>query len=400
MGIRYSDITEAAEHGHKLVMETPLTYTQTFSEIAHASIYLKEENLQKTGSFKVRGALNKIRQLTPAKKKKGVVAVSAGNHAQGVAYMATQYGVKSTIVMPEGTSFAKLAATKRYGGEVILYGQSFDDAATRAKQIQQETNATLIHAYNDEQIVVGQGTLGLEIIKQLPKPDIIVVPIGGGGLISGIALAVKTHHPKTKIIGVQMSGANAMYQSLRKNKLCSIPCHTSIADGIAIKSPGDITFPIIKKYLDDIVLVNDEEVANAILMLIERSKVVAEGAGAVPLAALLAGKVKVRNKKVILVISGGNIDVNLLSLIIARGLVKAGRYLDITITVPDKPGQLKRILEIIASTKGNVITIFHERLKQSTPIGMTTIRVTIEARDARHAAEIRRHLTKAGYILE
>jgi threonine dehydratase len=400
MTIRYSDIFEAAKHGQKLVMETPLTYTRTFSELIGGTVFLKEENFQKTGSFKVRGAYNKIRQLTPAQKKKGVVAVSAGNHAQGVAFVATHFGVKSTIVMPEGTSFAKLAATKGYGGKVVLYGESFDDAGAKAKQIQQETGATLIHAYNDEQIVTGQGTLGLEILQQLPKPDVIVCPIGGGGLISGIALAVKTHHPNTKIIGVQMSGANAMYESVRKKRICSIPCHTSIADGIAIKSPGEVTYPIIRKYVDDIVLVNDEEVANAILMLLERSKLVAEGAGAVSLAALLAGKIKAENKNVVLVISGGNIDVNLLSLIIARGLVKAGRYLDVTVTVPDKPGQLKKILDVIATTQGNVITIFHERLKQSTPMGTTTIRVTLEARDAKHAGEIRQHLHRAGYVLE
>ena len=242
--------------------------------------------------------------------------------------------------------------------------------------------------------------MGLEILKQFHKPAMVICPIGGGGLISGIAIAIKTQYPKIKIIGVQMSGAKAMYESVRRRRLCMIPCHNTIADGIAIKSPGNITYPIIKKYIDDIVLVNDEEVANAILMLLERSKLVTEGAGAVSLAALLSGKIHVRNKNIVLVISGGNIDVNLLSLIISRGLVKAGRYLDVVMTVPDKPGHLKKILDVIALTKGNVITIYHERLKQTTPIGMTTVRVTLEARDGKHAQQIRQHLLKAGYILE
>ena len=363
-----------------------------------APVYLKLENLQKTGSFKLRGAYNKIHSLDEVEKKRGVIAASAGNHAQGVAYAASHAGIRSVIVMPETAPLSKVSATKGYGAEVVLAGTSYDEAFARAQELEQEQGLTFVHAFNDDQVMAGQGTIGLEILCELPELSTVVVPIGGGGLIAGVATAIKAIAPRVRVVGVQAAGADAMAQSKQAGFLTSTAIVSTIADGIAVKSPGDRTFEVIQQVVDEIVTIDDEAIAAAILMLLERGKLMVEGAGAVGLAALLNGKVAATGP-VACIISGGNIDVNFIARIIERGLVKAGRRSIITTRVPDRPGMLQKMLSVIAGSKGNVLHVYHDRLNHSVPLGQCEVQVSMETRDKEHTAEIIVALQKEGYCV-
>jgi threonine dehydratase len=399
IGVKLADIQAAQTALQGVAHTTPLDRSRTFSQMAGCDAYLKLENMQKTGSFKIRGAYNKMRLLSAAEKERGVIAASAGNHAQGVAYAAGIVGIKSTIVMPEVAPLAKIIATRGYGAEVVLSGAVYDAAYDKARQLQEATGQILIPAFNDNAVIAGQGTVGLEILRDLEDVTSIVVPVGGGGLVAGIAIAVKELAPHVKVYGVQAQGAPAMYMSKRAHDIKTIPDAVTMADGIAVKVPGDLTFAIIDKYVDEIVVIDDEAIASTILMLLERAKLMVEGAGAVSLAALLHGKIPARGK-VVSVISGGNIDVNIISRIIERGLVKAGRRVKISTMVIDRPGALHRLLSIIADLRANVIHIYHDRVERNVPIGQSIVEVGMETRDAMHTEEILVTLRKEGYNVE
>ncbi|MHA1382858.1 MAG: threonine ammonia-lyase [Candidatus Helarchaeota archaeon] len=385
-----------------IIHETPLEFNTTFSEISGNQIFLKLENLQKTGSFKIRGAFNKITKLSDGERKNGVIAASAGNHGQGVALAAKKLNIRATIVVPKGTPIIKIQAIKRYEAEVIEFGRNFDEAYQKAREIQKKKGMTFIEPFNDEDIIIGQGTIGLEIMKQLSDVDLIVVPIGGGGLISGISLYCKAVNPRVKIIGVQAEGSKTVYNSFKKGKLEIIKTSDTIAEGIAVKRPGTITFDIIKEYVDDVVIVSDEEIANAILMCMERAKLIVEGAGAAPLAAILNNKISVKNKKIVLVLSGGNIDVNLINKIILKGLIKAGRLLKFNTIIKDIPGTLYHLLELIAEEGGNIISIIHDRSKADLLFKEAEIEIKLETRDHSHISKILKKLKDHKYniILE
>lgn len=360
-------------------------------------LYLKTENLQLTGSFKLRGAYYKISQLTADEKARGVIACSAGNHAQGVALGAAHNGIKAIICLPAGAPISKIEATKSYGAEVCLVPGVYDDAYARAVELQQEHGYSFVHPFDDPKVIAGQGTIGLEILEQMPDVEAVVVPIGGGGLISGVAFAIKTLRPDVKVYGVQSTGAPSMAASLKEGKLCHLNDVSTIADGIAVKEPGVNTFDMCNRYVDEVVTVSDDEIAAAILALIERQKLVAEGAGAVSVAAVMFGKVPVESLKTVCLVSGGNIDVNTLNRVITRGLNKSGRNYTFIIDLPDKPGQLSVVCSLIGEKGGNIISVSHERINTSTEINGCSIRVELETRDREHIAEIRRSLTGAGF---
>jgi len=368
-----------------VIHTTPLDLTRTFSGLTGANLYLKLENMQKTGSFKIRGAYNKIYGLSTGEKSRGVIAASAGNHAQGVAYAANICGIK---------------ATRDYGAEVILSGKDYDEAFESAKELQKKTGATYIHGFDDLEIIAGQGTLGLEILDQLSSVDAVVVPAGGGGLLSGVSFAVKSIKPGIKVYGVQSTGAPAVYLDMKCGKACELPISGTIAEGINVRHPGNISMEIIRKYVDDIVLVDDEEISQTILMLLERTKIVSEGAGAAALASVLHGKLKLAGKNVVAVISGGNIDVNTLSTIIERGLVKSGRRLRIKTIIPDKPGFLKKIVELVSSQQVNIISIIHDRSRLKVPIKDAEVEFVLETMNWDHVEKITQSLERSGYSLE
>lgn len=360
-------------------------------------IYLKPENLQITGSFKVRGACFKISQLTEEEKAKGVVACSAGNHAQGVALAATTHGIKSLICLPDNAPISKIEATKWYGADVCLVEGVYDDAYQKALRLRDEKGYTFVHPFDDEEVIAGQGTIGLELLEQLPDLDAVIVPIGGGGLISGVAFAIKQLNPNVKIYGVQASGAPSMLNSIEHNKIERMGFVRTIADGIAVKEPGEHTFEYCKKYVDEIVTVNDDEISTAILALIEQHKLIAEGAGAVAVAAAMFNKVPIKGKKTICLVSGGNIDVTILSRVIGRGLQKSGRSYTMTIELVDKPGQLQHVSKIIAGTGANVVSVYHERVSHTTDINGCYLRLEMETRNQEHIDQIQYTLTAAGY---
>ena len=360
-------------------------------------IYLKPENLQITGSFKVRGACFKIAQLTEEEKAKGVVACSAGNHAQGVALAATTHGIKSLICLPDNAPISKIEATKWYGADVCLVEGVYDDAYQKALKLRDEKGYTFVHPVDDEDVIAGQGTIGLELLEQLPDLDAVIVPIGGGGLISGVAFAIKHLNPNVKIYGVQASGAPSMLNSIEHNKIERMGFVRTIADGIAVKEPGEHTFEYCKKYVDEIVTVNDDEISTAILALIEQHKLIAEGAGAVAVAAAMFNKVPIKGKKAICLVSGGNIDVTILSRVIGRGLQKSGRSYTMTIELVDKPGQLQHVSEIIARTGANVVSVHHERVSHTADINGCYLRLEMETRNQEHIDQIQYTLTAAGY---
>lgn len=398
-GVTLADIKQARQFLSGIAHHTPLEYSFTFSKMTGCKAYLKLENLQKTGSFKIRGAYNKIRSLLPEESINGVIAASAGNHAQGVAYAAASAKIAATIVMPQMAPLAKIMATKGYGAEVILAGNGYDEAFQQAKELQKEKHQTLIHAFDDPYVIAGQGTVGLEILDDLSDIDTIVVPIGGGGLLAGIAVAVKEQYPKIKIVGVEAVKANAIYLSQKKGYITPILDAVTMADGIAVKVPGEIPFSIIKHYVDDVVLVDDETIAGTILLLLERAKLVTEGAGAISLAALLSEKVKAKGK-IVSILSGGNIDVQFISRIIERGLVKAGRRITISTKVIDKAGALKQLLSIFARYQANVVTVYHNRTAKDVPIGQALVKVALETQDYEQTQEILAGLRQEGYIIE
>lgn len=364
---------------------------------ADCNIYLKTENLQVTGSFKLRGAYYKISQLTEEEKSKGILACSAGNHAQGVAMAATENGIRSVICMPDGAPISKVEATKQLGAEVRLVRGAYDDAYAKAIELQQETGATFIHPFDDEDVIAGQGTIGLEILDQIDDLDAVIVPIGGGGLISGVALAVKKLRPDVKVYGVQAAGAPSMFRSIKEEHILTLENASTFADGIAVKRPGDLTYDLVSQYVDDIVTVTEDEIATAILTLMEKQKVVAEGAGAVSVAAAMFGKLPVKDKNVVCLVSGGNIDVNILSRVITRGLVTTGRSSNLTIALEDKPGQLQQVSEIIASCGGNVVAVHHDRSDVNMAISSCFLKLGLETRDHRQIEDIKNALKKEGF---
>ncbi len=362
-------------------------------------LYLKTENLQETGSFKLRGAYYKISQLTDAEKERGIIACSAGNHAQGVAMAATHNGIRSVICMPDGAPISKVEATKQLGADVCLVKGAYDDAYEKALELQRETGATLIHPFDDDLVIAGQGTIGLEILDQLSDPDAVVVPIGGGGLISGVAFAIKRLNPAVKIYGVQAAGSASMLVSRQNGKPVMLDAASTFADGIAVKQPGNITFDLVSKYVDDIVTVSEDEIAAAVLALLEKQKVIAEGAGAVGVAAVMFDKLPVMGKKVVCVVSGGNIDVNILSRVITRGLVTSGRNVNLTIALTDKPGQLQEVAEIIAACGGNVVNVYYDRADPDMAITSCFLKLGLETRDQAQIGMIKERLTEAGFEL-
>ncbi len=360
-------------------------------------VYLKTENLQVTGAFKIRGAYYKISQLTDEEKSRGVIACSAGNHAQGVALASTKNGIKSLICLPDGAPISKIEATKKYGAQVKLVDGTYDDAYAAALELYKQEGYTFIHPFDDQDVIAGQGTIGLEILEQLPDAECVIVPIGGGGLISGVAFAIKMLNPNVKVYGVQAQGAPSMQQSVAKNSKITLDTASTIADGIAVKTPGDLTLDLCSKYVDDIVTVSDDEISSAILTLIEQQKLITEGAGAVAVAAAMFDKLPIKGKKTVCLLSGGNIDVNILSRVIKRGLLKSGRTYSLNIELIDKPGQLKGVSSIIAELGANVIAIHHERADANSDINGCYLRVIMETRDFDQIEEIRYALKSAGY---
>lgn len=380
------------------IRQTDLIYSPVLSKESGCELYLKTENLQVTGSFKVRGAYYKISQLNDEEKSRGVIACSAGNHAQGVALASKKFGIKSIICMPDGAPLSKVEATKSYGAEVVLVPGVYDDAHNRAEELKAEKGYTFIHPFDDEDVIAGQGTIGLEIAEQLKDADAVIVPVGGGGLISGVAFAIKSLNPKIRVYGVQAAGAPSMLNSLEHKKIETLPSVSTVADGIAVKEPGRLTFDLCSRYVDGIVSVTDDQVSAAILALIEKQKMIAEGAGAVALAAVLFNKLpNVAGKKVVCLISGGNIDVTILSRVINRGLLMSGRQCSLTLELMDKPGQLVGVSEIIAQCGGNVTAVLHERTNEGTAINGCYLKLQIETKDFAHIKLIKDSLTQSGF---
>lgn len=390
-------IYQAAFVLKQVARKTDLIYAQKLS--GENQIYLKTENLQVTGSFKLRGAYYKISQLSDEQRAAGILACSAGNHAQGVALAATRMGAKSVICMPDGAPISKVEATRALGAEVCLVPGAYDDAYEHARKLETETHATFIHPFDDEEVIAGQGTIGLEILNQLDDVDAVVVPVGGGGLISGVAYAIKQLRPDVKVYGVQAENASAMAQSLHEHKIVALDKVSTFADGIAVKHPGSLTFSLIEQYVDDIVTVTEDEIATAILALIEKQKLIAEGAGAVSVAAAMFGKLPIKGKKIVCLVSGGNIDVNILSRVITRGLVKSGRNTTLQIALEDKPGQLEGVSRIISRCGGNVVSVHHERSDANMPVASCYLKIGLETRDFAQIDEIKAALTAAGFTL-
>ena len=379
-----------------VIRQTDMIYASKIR--SDAKVYLKTENLQVTGSFKIRGSYYKISQLTEEEKAKGVIACSAGNHAQGVALAATENGIKSIICLPDGAPISKIEATKRYGAQVCLVKGVYDDAYNKALELKEQKGYCFIHPFNDPDVIAGQGTIGLEIMEQLPDVDIVIVPIGGGGLISGVAYTIKQLNPNCKVYGVQASGAPSMKQSIEKEKIDTLPKVQTIADGIAVKTPGDLTYETVKNYVDGIFTVTDDEIALAILTMLEQQKIIVEGAGAVPVAAILANKIpKIEGKNVCCVVSGGNIDVSILSRVIERGLKMSGRKASITIALSDKPGQLAEVSKIISKTGANVTSVNYNSSDIEMNITDCYLKIDIETRNKEHILEIKKDLKAAGF---
>jgi threonine dehydratase len=390
--VTIADVWQAYKFLKTRIHHTPLSHSRIFSKMTGADIYLKCEHMQRSGAFKVRGAGFKISRLANEQGHAGVIAASAGNHAQGVAIAAAQNNIPCTIVMPESAPLAKVTATQGYGANVVLYGPTYDDAYQHCCDLQQQTGATFIHAFDDPDIIAGQGTLGLEMLTDLPDADAIVVPVGGGGLISGIAIAARALKPDITIIGVQAAGAGSCRTSLEAGSLRTLPVINTIADGIAVKRPGALTFSLIQRLVDEIVLVEDEAIINAVLLLMERCKMLVEGAGAAGLAALLSGKVQLAGKKVLVPLTGGNIDINLVGRFIEHGLAVAGRYFVIHTRLTDRPGELMRMLEIIADMRINVIDVRHQRISSRLPIMQREETITLETRDRAQCGELLKRL--------
>jgi threonine dehydratase len=395
------DVLAARDRVAETARYTPLEYSYTFSELTGAAVHLKLETFQRTGSFKIRGATNRIATLSGDEQEAGVVTASAGNHAQGVALAATRIGVDSTIVMPEDAPVAKVKATRSYGGRVVLHGAGYDEAAERAHEIEREEGRTYVHAFDDPTVMAGQGTMGLEILEDLPEVDTVVVGIGGGGLISGIATAVKGADPDIRVVGVQAEGASSVAPSLEKGKRVELDGVETIADGIATRTVGERTFEVIRERVDEVVTVSDDETAEALTTLLERGKTLVEGAGAVPLAALLEGKFDYDEEEVIVpCLCGGNIDLNLLTTVIMRGLVQTGRYLRFRTVLKDRPGELERLVEVISDHRANIYAIEHGRTSRDVAMNDAEVEIDLETRGPDHVDALLDALREAGYEVE
>lgn len=390
-------IEEARRRIRESIHLTPCPHSVTLSKMTGNTIFLKLENLQMTGSFKERGALNRILTLTDAERARGVIAASAGNHAQAVAYHATKHGIRSTIVMPLGTPLVKAAATKNYGAEVVLHGANFDEAMAEARKRQEAEGFYFLHAFDDEAVIAGQGTIGLELLEQVPDLEAIVCPIGGGGLIGGIACAVKSRRQGVRVVGVEAERVPSMKAAIERHEPVTVAPAMTIADGIAVRRAGELTLPLVEQYVDDIVTVNEEEIASAILLLLEREKTLAEGAGAAALAALLQKRTGLAGKRTAVLVCGGNIDVTLLSRIIERGLVQDGRQVRLRIHLMDRPGGLQELTRLIAGVRANILQLLHDRAYFGVNLGDTAIDLTLETRGPEHIEEIATMLTAAGY---
>ena len=386
---------KAKEKLSKVLLETHLIYSPIFSKESGNKVFIKPENLQKTGSFKIRGAYNKISNLTDAEKKRGVIASSAGNHAQGVAYGAKESGIKAVIVMPKSTPLIKVESTKQYGAEVILHGDIYDDAYKKAKELEEKEGYVFVHPFNDEDVLDGQGTIALEILEELPETDIILVPIGGGGLISGIACAAKILKPEIKIIGVEPEGAASAYEAIKENKVVELKEANTIADGTAVKKIGDLNFEYIKKYVDEIITVSDYELMEAFLLLVEKHKIIAENSGILSVAA--TKKIKEKNKKVVSVISGGNIDVLMISSMINKGLIRRDRIFNFSINIPDKPGELAKVVDLIAELGANVVKLEHNQFKNLSRFKDVELQVTVETNGSEHIKNLVQAFEEKGY---
>jgi threonine dehydratase len=398
--IQLPDIQAALGRIRGDIRISPCTHSETFSGLTQNSIFLKLDNQQRTGAFKERGALNKLLTLTEDERSHGVIAASAGNHAQGVAYHAGRHGVRARILMPLPTPLTKVSATRAYGAEVILDGANYDEAYEKAVENGRADQMTLIHAFDDDAVIAGQGTLGLEILQQHSDIEAIVAPIGGGGLIGGVACAVKETNPKVRVYGVQPSRIPSMKAAVAEGKPVTLTSAKTIADGIAVRRAGDRTFPLVQKYVDDIVTVEEEEIANAILLLLEREKTLAEGAGAAAIAAVLNRKLPIKEKRIAVLVCGGNIDVTLLARIIERGLVKDGRLVRLRVHLPDYPGALYRLTGILADHRANIVETAYDRAYHGVTLGDTAIDITMETRGPEQIAELLAALVNAGYTHE
>ena len=393
--MKLQDFTTARKHLQKVLLPTHLIYSPIFSEESGNQIYIKPENLQKTGAFKIRGAYNKINKLTEEEKKRGVIASSAGNHAQGVAYAARELGIKAVIVMPKTTPLIKVQSTKKYGAEVVLYGDVYDDAYQKAKELEAQEGYVFVHPFDDIDVLEGQGTIALEILEEMPDAEVIVVPIGGGGLISGIAAAAKMIKPDIKIIGVEPSGAASATEALKKNKVVTLPEANTIADGTAVKRIGDLTFNCIKQYVDEVVTVDDYELTEAFLLLAEKHKLIAENSGILPLAALK--KLTERGKKVVPVVSGGNIDVLMISSMIGKGLISRDRIFNFAVSIPDRPGELAKITHIIADVGANIVKLAHNQFKNLSRFRDKEVLITVETNGTDHIQALVEAFAAKGY---
>jgi len=386
-------IWDAQNALHGIARRTPLESAPKIKD----NLYIKAENLQLTGAFKLRGAYNKIRSLSPEEAAKGVIACSAGNHAQGIALSATKLGIRSIICMPAGAPISKVEATKSYGAEVVLVPGVYDDAAREANRLAEEHGYTFAHPFNDPYVIAGQGTIGLEILEQLPDVEQVVVPIGGGGLISGVAFAIKSLKPSCRIIGVQSAAVASMYESRKAGEVVTVPDGDTIADGIHVLTPGELTFQLCQEYVDDIVTVTEDEICAAILALMEGQKTVAEGAGATTVAACMFDKVDT-SKKTACVVSGGNVDVTTLSRVITKGLVKSGRLADISARVTDRPGSLIQLLQVASDTGANIVSVNHERDGEQADVGSCIVSMSLETRNIDHVRQIKQALREKGYL--
>ena len=392
---KIQDFITAKEKLSKVLLKTSLIQSPIFSKEARNEVYIKPENLQKTGSFKIRGAYNKITNLSDEEKKKGVIASSAGNHAQGVAYGAKESGIKAVIVMPKSTPLIKVESTKQYGAEVVLHGDVYDDAFKKAKELEEKEGYIFVHPFDDEDVIYGQGTIALEILEELPETDIILVPIGGGCLISGIACAAKILKPEIKIIGVEPDGAASAYEAIKEDKVIELKEANTIADGTAVKKIGNITFEYIKKYVDEIITVSDYELMEAFLLLVEKHKIIAENSGILSLAALK--KLKEKNKKVVSVVSGGNIDVLMISSMINKGLIRRDRIFNFSVNIPDKPGELAKVVDLIAQQGANVVKLEHNQFKNLSRFKDIELQITVETNGSEHIQKLTQAFEEKGY---
>jgi len=394
------DIIDARQILQSVIRKTPLEYSNTFSRLTNCKLYLKEESLQKTGAFKVRGAYVKINSLSTEQKKHGVIAASAGNHGQGVAYASNMQKIPCTIVMPANASPAKVSATRSYGADVVLHGVLYDQSWEKAQEIAKEQERTLLHAFDDPHVIAGNGTIGLELLEDLPDLDAVYLPIGGGGLAAGVATAIKSKKPSVKVIGVQSKAFPAMKMSIEKGRIVEAYDGSTIADGISVKHPGELTFQILKEYIDDIVTVSDNEIVKAMFLLMERAKLVVEPAGAAGLAYLMSNGNQFRGKKVVTILTGGNVDMYLLGQIVSKGLLETGRMLKISIRLIDRPGELKNVVDSIVASRVNIVEVLHDRLSQDVAVGKAKVTLSLETEDDEHTKRLMKYLKENGIEFE